>query len=140
MAKIFTYLIIITGLMVLFNAAGLTTTTGYALGQLGLINPDSVADYQGSTAWLWVIGAVTTLSAITAVLISITTRTPYTTTLSASFAASILVFFIGDLVSIVQTVGTEAEWAKWLLYLIVSPLVVGFSLSIWDWVRSSGSD
>lgn len=124
------------GLMILFYFAGLATSTGIILGQLGIINTEGVSNIP-STAF-YVAIAVTALAALigvgTAVSIGVFKTTINETAITA-VAALVLVTFIGDLISIVSYAGGSGNWVSYLVILIMTPIIFGYVMALYDWVR-----
>lgn len=135
--RVYIYIMITVGIMALLNLAGLVTTGGYILGQLGLTTPDSLATFKSSSYYVGVIGFIALLAGISGVVIGTLTRTSYETAITGSFASAILVLFISDIITISQLINSSGDWAwlSWLLYLIMLPFLIGFMHSVYDWVR-----
>jgi len=134
MGKVWTFTFIAVGLMILLGAAGIATTTGYVLGQLGLTSPDGLANIQNTafyTYMIYVLGAI----AVTTVIIGIFSKGSPLDSLSSGIATIILVLFIGDVVSIVNYASLQAVWAGWVVFLLLTPFVIGYIFALWEWVR-----
>ena len=132
MAKIFTYVIIVTGLMILFNLAGLTTLTGKFIN----FTVDTFSNIQTSVLWIAIAAAISGLAAVGAIIIGTLTRGGVSsTTIGASLLSAPLLVLIGDLISIVTDV--PAGWVKYLLFLVIAPIVFGYLIALFDWVRGT---
>lgn len=139
MARMFTYLIIIVGLMVLFNLAGLATSTGIILGQFGLREPDDIGDFEGTAFWvaLAVTGLLALVGVGTNISIGVFGIRANEISITAIVATTVLIFFVTDLISIGQSLKFGGDWTfvTYLGYLIMLPIIFGFAHSIYDWVR-----
>jgi len=135
MEKLWTYIIIIAGIMVLFNLVGLNTTTGYVLGTLGFTSPESSTTFQDTGFWSKLIWGLGLLSGAVAIVIGIFGRDISTLPISSAIAVGFLAMFLGDLIGIINTASAESTWVSWLLYSLMVPLIIGFAFTLWDWVR-----
>lgn len=128
--RISSYLFLVVGLMILFNLAGLSTTAGYVLTNLDVVdNPENIA----LSAFVVTIGAVFVAAAVGGVVIGFFTKaTPESYLLS--FYSSILILFLSDIIVIVSTARSYGTtWAYWLVVLILLPVAVGFAHSVASW-------
>jgi len=136
MAKLLTYIFLVVGLMILFNVAGLTTSTGIILQQLGIINPESVSNIQSTS--FYIVIAVVALAALIGVGAAVSIgvfKTTVNETAITAVAGLTLALFIGDLISIVTYAGGTENWVKYLIFLIMTPIIFGYVISLYDWVR-----
>lgn len=132
--KIYTYVMITVGLMVLFNLAGLYTNTGYVLGQLG-ITPNNIQNFESSTLWITLIGlAIGALAGIGGIVISVFTRVSPELPITALFTG-VLTAFVGDLLGIISYSQQAGNFVGLLVFLIMSPLIIGYVIALYDWVR-----
>jgi len=137
MAKMWNYVFITVGLMILFYVAGLNENQGTVLGIYNMTSPGQLSniknieffDKLNTTGWITLFG---TGAAIVIGLYY--SRTSAYQALSAGLAISILVFFIADLVSIQNQLGSGDSWIGWLGFIILLPFTFGYVLSIWEWV------
>jgi hypothetical protein len=132
MEKLFTYIILVTGLMILLSFAGITTTSG-ALLKTGMGDPDAMADIPTSAFWVALTGALALLTGVGGIIIGTLTRGTYEMPITAGIAIGFGGLFISDLISIVSL--TEG-WTKYAIYLILAPITMGYMLALYDWVRS----
>ena len=130
-SKVWTYVFIITGIMILFTLAGLNTSGGYVIGVLGLGDSTGLTRIQETPLWSKIIWGLGILAGITAVIVGIFGRSISTLPISAGIASGFLLLFVGDLISIISFV---EGWERWILVLIIAPLVIGFLLAIYEWV------
>jgi len=133
--KMFVYVVLVIGLMLLFNWAGLATTTGVVLGMFSITNPASLASFQESGFYTALITALILLGGVTGIIIGTLGRGSTVTAIMAGVASAVLVFFIGDLISIVAYANTSGNWVGYLAAGIMIPLIFGYILSVLDWVR-----
>ena len=130
-SKVWTYVFIITGIMILFTLAGLNTSGGYVIGVLGLGDSTGLTRIQETPLWSKIIWGIGILAGVTAVIVGIFGRSISTLPISAGIASGFLLLFVGDLISIISFV---EGWERWILVLIIAPLVIGFLLAIYEWV------
>lgn len=136
MEKLWTLTIVIVGILALFNIAGITSTTGYLL-QAGLTSPETLADFWDTSFWNKLHTIILSLAAVGiggAILVGVFTKFD-PLPLTAIFAASFSYVIVGDMVSIVNQINSESSWGGTILYLLIAPLLFGYVLSLWDWIR-----
>lgn len=131
MAKVYTYLVILTGISLLLTLVGAPTTTNHILGVIGG-TPEGLANFNSSTFVTTILALIALLAGVAAVYIGIFGRNISALPLAATLAATLAVF-IGDFVSIVTYV--QETWARWILYLMMGPLLIGYVIALFDWVR-----
>jgi len=128
-------MMITIGLMVLFNIAGLATTTGVILGMFGITDPESLALFEESALYVQFTSALALIAAISVITIGVFSRASNITAIFAGVASAVLIFFVGDLISIVAYANRSGGWVGYLAFAIMTPLVFGYVLSVLDWVR-----
>lgn len=133
-------MILIVGLMVLFNLAGLATSTGVILGQFGLREPEDMSGFEGKAFWvaLAVTGLLALVGVGTNISIGVFGVRANEISITAIVATSILIFFVTDLISIgnaLTSFGGTLSFVKYIGYLVMLPIIFGFAHSIYDWVR-----
>lgn len=133
MAKLFTYIFIIVGLMVLFNAAGLQTAGSVVVDQLGLAEGD-IAGFR--TTAFWITFAVSALAAlVTAGIVMGTIGRGNPEIFVTALYAVPLLAFVGEMISITVQASSESTFAGTVIFLIMSPLIVLYTIALYDWVR-----
>ena len=132
--KVYYFLTIIVGLMILFNIAGINTTTGYVLNYLDIVdNPQS---FQNTNFYAIIIGIFIT-AVVGGVVIGYFTKSSPESYLVAPFCG-VLVLFVGDIISIYSYVsGLGIDWIKYIVMMILIPLAIGYTLSILEFWRGS---
>ncbi len=134
MPKFFTYLIIVSGMMLLFWAAGFNTLTG-KIFTLTIDNISSFGSY-----WFWgLIVATIGLLAASGAKISIfgSGFTFSSTTAKAAIGAVAFFAFIGDLISLTIQAKASIGTFGYLVGLIMIPLIYGYAQAIVDWVSGA---
>ena len=132
MEKLYTYTLITVGLMIVLNMFGIASASGIILGQLGLTEVGALQTYQD--IWFFAYLRDYALVALVALAgIAIITQTVSDLPTSALIASLIFLAFIGDLASVPLLASTA--WERNLLFLIIAPLVIGYSVALFDWVR-----
>ncbi len=130
--KMYYYLVIIVGLMIFLNIAGVNTTTGYVLNYLDIV--DNPQNLQNSNIYALIVGIF--LAAITGgVVIGLFTKTSPESYLIAPLAG-VLVLFVGDMISIVSYVNSlGVAWISYIVLMIMGTLSFGYVVSVLDWWR-----
>jgi hypothetical protein len=138
MGKLTTYIMIMVGLILVFNLAGLTTISGTILGQIGFTEPEDLADLEDSFLYTKILWGIAALSGLTIILIGTLTRGTYITAIAAGIAEALLLLFVADLGLIAYTVGQNAgvEWLQWLTFTLMLPLMVDYVIATFDWIRA----
>jgi len=134
MARVFNYLVLATGLMMLFYIAGINTASGYVLNNLNVFNPSGI----GITNIVTLIAGIFAAAVFAGVVIGFFTKSPTESILLAGYA-EVLLLFIADLLFIV--IYMEANYGGWLATitgLIMMPLVVGYIHSVVSWWGGKG--
>ena len=136
MAKLTSYIIIIVGVILLLNIAGLPTLTSIVLNWIGIVDIDNIQNFS-STAFYVAIGVgLGLLITVSGIRISIIGSLPTTSVFAAAGLAIPMVFLVGDLTSIIVLTNTGGtNWAGMLTFLIIAPLMVGYLLALFDWAR-----
>jgi|WetSurMetagenome_2_1015567.scaffolds.fasta_scaffold250459_1 hypothetical protein len=132
MARLFTYIFITIGLMALFQVAGISH--GSLLDQLGL----SYDDWQNqSTGWfltkiLIYIGMMVGGGVVIGFFGGSFSDVPITSLLAVPLAV-----FISSLASVTSNVSLDGSFGfvKVIIWLIFAPLIAGYIMSLYDWVR-----
>jgi len=91
MAKVYNYLMLTIGLILLFNIAGLTTLEGTILGQLDMVTiVTGGANLQNSSFWVLITAAFVSIAGLVAVS-TVFARTDPSRTVTAGLASSVLI-------------------------------------------------
>ena len=137
MAKIFTYMVIVIGLMALFYVSGVTPNTGATLGQNNITNVSSLGNFKLFNYNTVIENYIRNLGigALVGITIGLIVPGIAEIAISSAIAIAVLYSFIGDLISIATTLSTEESWIGWLMFLIIVPLVFGYVIALWDWIR-----
>ena len=133
MAKLLTYVFITVGIMVLFNIAGLQTAGSYVVNTLG-INTGEIGNFR--TTALWITFAISAIAALAgaAIVMGILGRGSAETAVAALYATPLLAF-IGEMIAISVQASSTGSWVGYLVFLIMSPLIVSYTITLFDWVR-----
>lgn len=135
MAKIFTFIFIAIGLMILFGAAGIPTTSSYVLDSLGFTSPADLVNFQSSAFYLKIVGLMAVLAGVVAIYIGVFGRSLSDMPLTATLATVTLIAFVGDFIAVVGYASASAVWMGWVAFLIMGVYIGGFVFALWDWVR-----
>ena len=120
--------------ILLFNFAGITTTEGYLLAKLGILNPESVT----SSGWYLALIGILTAIATGGIIIGIATRQSAESTfmvLSALTFIPIMLLIAMDLIIIIIKV---SAFNRAIALLVGSPLLIVWILAVIDWWRGRG--
>lgn len=137
MAKIFTYIIISVGLLLLLYIAGIQTITGAVIAQLGISNTESLSGIDSSALGTKVAAIIAILiGTSTAIVIGTFGRSSGDTIAWATVASSLLVLFTSEFCNIAIALAKETEaWIGYLLFVIMAPFIVGYVIAIFDWIK-----
>ena len=131
MAKLFTYVILTVGLVILFNAAGLQTAGSIVMEKFG-IEFGEIQNFRLGTLFItFLVSAIAGLLAAGIIMGTLGRGSPELAV--TALYATPLVALVGDLVSIIVFGGTG--WVGYLIFLIMAPLIAGYVISLYDWVR-----
>ena len=134
MAKITIYLLILSCVILLFGAAGLSKGTGtwFMMNSMGLGDPENMTGSYFYTSIIEILG-LGLIGVAGSIVLSILTKSDITTTLtyiSRGFAAGLLAGIASDLIGIYlilkQTNTTIAG-------LIILPLLLVFIFAVYNW-------
>lgn len=155
MAKVFTYVVIMTFIMLLLLASGMLSNSEIgAVGDIVSQNATSgeinIADYHdiGMYGFVLVLVGVLAAAAVVGVAASFFGgTTPSDGVLLAGTVGIAGAFLWGFLAAIwnVMTVANAAScttgicgtWVSWLIVLICAPVAAGFILSVIEWIRGN---
>jgi len=129
--RVSSYIFLVVGLMMIMNLAGVTTYTGYLLGQVGVI--DSPEDV--TTSGLFnIVSLIFAGVAVGGVVIGFLTKTSPESYLLAGYAG-ILILFAADIMSIVSATKNAggSTWAYWVVATICVPIVIGYIHAVVSW-------
>lgn len=128
------YVMVSVGLMILMSLAGLQTSMGWILSQLG-INLSNVQNFSSGYFMGIILAAITSLVAVSGIRIGVFGAATQTT-FAAALLALPMALMIGDLVSIVVLANSTApSWISYIAFLIVVPFLFGYAITLFDWVR-----
>ena len=131
--KVYFYLVITVGLMILLNMAGIDVPSGFVLSTLNIFN---LENFTTSTFYLALIAVFIVSSGF--IIIGSFTRIPPESSLLAGFVSLTLVLLIGDIIAIythMKSLGVD--WAANLSLLILAPFVVGYVLALIEFWRGT---
>jgi len=131
--KIFTYIVITVGIMLFLNAAGFVTAGSVALGWLGIEGGDLYVFKLSSLFTTFLVVALGALAA-SGVIIGIFGKGSLETSVTALYATP-LIALIGDLILTVTLAEPGTHWAGYLIMMLMSPLIAGYVIALYDWVR-----
>jgi hypothetical protein len=103
MAKVLTMVFITIGIMLLFNFAGLNTTTGSILKNLSIGSVADLSAFQSTSFYGLIVFIMGTLATIAGVVLSFFGRQTLTIPGNFLIATGVLTVFVGDLITIVDT-------------------------------------
>lgn len=138
MAKLYTYVVICIGLIILFNLAGLQTLSGTILEQFGIESYEKISNFQGSAFYLLLEGLLVALAGLSGVgvIASFFGKNINVDAAFAGFASGIMIYFIIDLIHITSLLQTETDaWISALTVLIMLPFLIGFVMALVGWMR-----
>ena len=131
-----TFVMITVGLIILMNLAGLQTTTGWILGGMG-INAGNIQNFNLTAFYIAIAAGIAALIGVGGIRIG--TFGIDVSSISVSAAVSLpFALLIGDLISIMISASSAGQtWASYIIFLIITPLLFGYAISLFDWARGA---
>jgi len=134
MAKFFTLLLLIVGLMVMFSVTNFID--GGVVNQIKVLSIEGLADFRTLDFYKIFLDNILLLAGTaTGIAIGLIFKASPTDILSAIIASTILGGFIGDLILIFQKVNETGNFTGIVILFFAAPLVVAYVISMWDWIR-----
>lgn len=133
--KMYYFLTMILGIMILLNLAGINTTTGYILNYLDIV--DHPENLQSSHLYAVILAIF--LTAVTGgIVIGFFTKSSPESYLIAPLAG-ILVLFVGDIISVITYVNSlGTSFVNYIILMVMSVIAFGYLISVVDWWRGLG--
>ncbi len=132
--RLYILLTVIVGLMILFNYAGINTSTGQVFRFIDIIdNPQNIE----TSTFTKIILAIFTSALVLGIGISFFTKTSPISALIAPLAAT-LVLFVGDIIFIVNYANANyPSYIGKIVAAVLGALAVGYVLSVLDWWKGT---
>tara|TARA_R110002033_G_scaffold1881_1_gene14234 strand:- start:261 stop:683 length:423 start_codon:yes stop_codon:yes gene_type:complete len=140
MAKVLTMVFITIGIMLLFNFAGLTTTSGSILKSLSIGSVADLSAFQSTSFYGLIVFIMGTLATIAGVVLSFFGRQTLTIPGNFLIATGVLTVFIGDLITIVSIANQQSSFLGNLLLIIMAPFIVSFIFALYGWATNPTGD
>ena len=140
MAKVLTMVFITIGIMLLFNFAGLNTTTGSVLKGLSIGSVADLSAFQSTSYYGLIVFIMGTLATIAGVVLSFFGRQTLTIPGNFLIATGVLTVFIGDLITIVSIANQQSSFLGNLLLIIMAPFIVSFIFALYGWATNPTGD
>ncbi len=130
MEKLFTYLMLISGMVLLLHAAGLPTLGGSVMDLFGIEFGDA-SNFAGGAFAITILGSALVGLAAATVVMGVLGRGSAEIAVTALYATP-LVALTGDMLMIIAS---GVGWVGTVLFLIITPLMAGYVIALYDWVR-----
>ena len=140
MAKVLTMVFITIGIMLLFNFAGLNTTTGSILKNLSIGSVADLSAFQSTSFYGLIVFVMGTLATIAGVVLSFFGRQTLTIPGNFLIATGVLTVFVGDLITIVDIANQQSAFLGNLLLIIMAPFIVSFIFALYGWATNPTGD
>jgi len=140
MAKVLTMVFITIGIMLLFNFAGLNTTTASILKALSIGSVTDLANFQSTSYYGLFVFVMGSLATIAGVVLSFFGRQTLTIPGNFLIATGVLTVFIGDLITIVDVANQQSAFLGNLLLIIMAPFIVSFIFALYGWATNPTGD
>ena len=140
MAKVLTMVFITIGIMLLFNFAGLTTTSGSILKSLSVGSVADLSAFQSTSFYGLIVFIMGTLATIAGVVLSFFGRQTLTIPGNFLIATGVLTVFVGDLITIVDVANQQSAFLGNLLLIIMAPFIVSFIFALYGWATNPTGD
>jgi hypothetical protein len=132
MANIYKYLVLIAGMTIIFNLAGLPTGAGLLMEKAGIDLINNPENISLSNLQLIIIGVFAAAS-VGGIVVGFITKTSPTNFLIVGYA-TLLLSFVADMIIIVNYSFANYEaWIGWIVLTIMLPLSIGYGHAIMDW-------
>ncbi len=128
MAKLFTYIIVLYGTLLLLSLAGLPTGAS-----------DIIDKFSGDTFWVAII-SLATLCIGGGLVISRLTQTSPDLYVAAFFALGSLIPLVVGFSGIVTLASTYSDWIYYLVLVVFGVLGVGYLIACAEWILNRGSN
>ena len=160
--KVYVMTVIVVGIMILFNLAGIPTTSNKVLtifantNTSNVVAPVSVTTEGNSSSFsinssatpnstiYWIVAVVVFLviAATSQITIGGFSLRGSIESVIAGFIGTIYVLFVIDLLSILNLIasyyGTEPlGWAYWVAFAIIIPTIAGYTISVVEFIRGN---
>ena len=133
MAKVFTYVILCTGMMLIMNLMGVPTAVDSILAYLGItITGQTISLAQFATGILAILAS----SAVGGIIIGTLTRSSPESFLIAPFVV-LLAVFIGTFASIINYAGGFGDWTSKVVLVLMAPVAIGYGIALIDYWRGT---
>jgi|TARA_Y100000310_G_C20418233_1_gene685385 hypothetical protein len=140
MAKVLTMVYITIGIMLLFNFAGLNTTTGTVLKSLSIGSVEDIVNFQTTSFYGLFVFVMGGLATIAGVVLTFFGRQALTLPGNFLIATGVLIVFIGDMISIVTIANQQSAFLGNLLLIIMAPFIVSFIFALYGWATNPTGD
>lgn len=138
MAKLYTYTVLMLGIIFLLSLAGMPVANP-VLDTFGLSNGGGTL---GSSSFiaeiLKLLATAAGVGAVSAILVGFFTRTSFEFIFLAGFAGANLFFLISTFTGIINYASGFAGWIYFPIYAIFGVLAVGYIFAVIDWVFNRG--
>jgi len=139
MAKVYTYVVFVLGILVLLNIAGVSLSSNLLLDALNVDNPSG---FSGSGMFATMLTALA-LGTVTAIVIGIFTSHAPESFIIAGFTTALATWLATDMVGLYIllnnscSTGSGCEWIPKIALAVMIPLFGGFIISIIQWWRGN---
>jgi len=137
MAKLFTYVILMLGLLMLLKLGGFIQVSSildtYGLG-------DITQDMGSSGFFASLIVVLGLASAVSAIVIGYFTKSSSEYTFLAGFAVGSLFILVPAFVQVYSIATGFSDWIKYPVWVVFSILGVGYGYAVFDWVFNRGNN
>lgn len=133
MSKVYNYMVMSVGIVLLLKLAGVPTGADSFLIYLGLSGDISQISF-GS--YLLAIFAIFTVGAGAAIAISFITKSPSESYIVGTIASGILAIITSTFVSLISYT-SDLGFVYYIVYLIFVPLLIGFGIAIIQFWRGT---
>jgi len=127
--RVYNYLTIILGLLLLFNMAGIETTSHLLLDKTGLLNPENFSNSTFVTTLATILAGV----AVATITIGLFTKASTESFMLAGYS-SILLLFAADIVGIMVYANSNyGGWIASIVTLLLGGIAGGYAHSVISW-------
>ena len=135
MSKVFTYVMLSVGMILIMNSMGIPTGVSTILSWIGLADPTQAID---TSLFFIAVAAVFSASAVVGIIIGTLTRSSPESYIAAAFTGGLLVF-AGTFTSVINYIqaATGNDWAAKVMLVIMAPVAIGYGISLVSYWRGA---
>ena len=135
MSKVFTYVMLSVGMMLILNSMGIPTGVTSILSWVGLANSNQSID---TSLFFTALASVFAATTVVGIIIGTFTRASPESYIVAPLVAGLIVF-VGTFTAIINYAKTTtgSDWTYYLTLVLLSPVAIGYGISLISYWRGA---